>query len=321
MTTKQAWICFWLVGIIWGSSYLFISVAVEQIPPFEVVFIRTGIAAIGLCAVVYLRGKRLPTDWAGIRDVLFLGVVNTVFPFALITWGETSVESGLAGVLQSAAALFTLVIASFVFPDERITLRKVLGLALGFLGIIVLASRSWQNGQVMTSDLIGQLAIIGASLCYAIGGTYSRKAIQNRLEPIVAAAGTMTVAAIITGIITFISPLFGGKPFVPPSEMRQDILLDVLVLGFLNTFVAYTMFYSLVRALGAARTSMVTYIIPPVSLFLGAIFLDEVVDILLIIGAILIVGGIAIVNLNFARWLRLGKPAIVTPEPVKDVSH
>lgn len=318
MTTKQAWICFWLVGIIWGSSYLFIRVAVEQLPPFELVFIRTGIAAVGLTIIVYLRGKRFPRDWAGIRDLLFLGIVNTVFPFALITWGEKSVESGLAGVLQSTAALITLVIASFVFVDERITARKILGLAVGFLGVIILASRSWQGGQVVTSDLVGQLAIILASLCYAIGGTYSRKAIQTRLEPIVVAAGAMTVASVTTGIITLIAPALGGPAPVAPADLRPDILLDALVLGLLNTLIAYTMFYSIVQALGAARTSMVTYVIPAVSLFLGALFLNEVVDARLLIGAILIMGGIGIVNLNFSRWLKLNTPATTQSEQVKD---
>jgi len=168
-----------------GSSFLFIRIGVERIPPFQLVFIRTRIAAIGLNAVVLLRGKRLPTDWRGIRDLLFLGIVNTVFPFALITWGETHSESGLAAVLQGTAALFTLVVAHFALADERITLRKIAGLVIGFLGMVVLASRS-------------------------TGSTYSRKAIQNRLQPIVVAAGAMTVASIVTGIITYAMPAFGG---------------------------------------------------------------------------------------------------------------
>jgi len=99
MTTKQAWISFWILALIWGSSYLFIRIGVEQLPPFQLVFIRTAIAAVGLNLVVYGRGKRLPTDWHGWGDLLFLGIVNTVFPFALITWGETRIESGLASVL------------------------------------------------------------------------------------------------------------------------------------------------------------------------------------------------------------------------------
>src|SRR3954465_3145932 len=123
MTTKQAWGGFWLLALIWGSSFLFIRIGVEQLSTFQLVFIRTGIAAVGLNIVVYLRGKRLPTDRAGVRDVVILGVVNTVIPFALITWGEKSIESGLAAVLQATAALFTMIVAHVVFADERISRR------------------------------------------------------------------------------------------------------------------------------------------------------------------------------------------------------
>lgn len=310
MTKKQAWLSFWAVALIWGSSFLFIRIGVEQLTPFQLVFIRTGIAAVGLNIVAYLRGKRLPTDRKGIRDLLVLGVVNTVFPFALITWGETHIESGLAAVLQGTAALFTLVVAHFVFVDERITMRKLAGLAIGFLGVVVLASRSTQEDTSATAavdgtlHLLGQLSIVAASLCYAIGGTYSRKAIQNRLAPITAAAGAMTVAAIITGIVAYAAPLLGGPAPTPLNTLRPDVLNAILILGLLNTFVAYLMFYSIVAALGAARASMVTYVIPAVGLLLGAIFLQEAVDIRLLIGAALIMGGIGVVNLRLGDMLK-----------------
>src|SRR6476660_2893452 len=163
MTTKQAWGGFWLLAVIWGSSFLFIRIGVEQLSTFQLVFIRTGIAALGLTIVAYLRGKRLPTDWAGVRDLLVLGVVNTVFPFALITWGEKSIESGLAAVLQATAALFSMVVAHFMFIDERMTPRTLAGLAFGFTGVVVLASRS-AEGETIATDarlhLLGQLAIV-----------------------------------------------------------------------------------------------------------------------------------------------------------------
>lgn len=307
MTTKQAWISFWILALIWGSSYLFIRIGVEQLPPFQLVFIRTAIAAVGLNLVVYGRGKRLPTDRRGWSDLLFLGIVNTVFPFALITWGETRIESGLASVLQGTAALFSLVIAHFLFADERITWRKVIGLLIGFLGVVVLASRS--TGQANTEThaslhLLGQLAIVASSLCYAIGGAYSRKAMQNRLEPIVVAAGSMTVAALTTGIIAYGAPIFGSASPVHLGQLTPNVLGAILALGLVNTFGAYLIFYSLVAVLGAARTSMVTYIIPVVGLVLGALFLGEQVDVRLLIGAILIVGGIAIVNLNLVSWFK-----------------
>lgn len=297
MTLQRAWVGFWALAVIWGSSFLFIRIGVEQLSTFQLVFMRTGIAAIGLNGVAYLRGKRLPTDWAGIRDLLILGVVNTVVPFALITWGEKSIESGLAAVLQATAALFTMVVAHFVFVDERITRRKLIGLLCGFLGVLVLASRSIEGEAIASGarlHLLGQLAIVAASLCYAVGGTYSRKAIQRRLDPIVAAAGAMTVTAVISGVAAYAAPLAGGAAPVVLDQLTPRVLVAILALGLLNTFVAYLIFYSIIQTLGAARASMVTYVIPAVGLTLGALFLNESVDMRLLTGTVMIVGSIGI---------------------------
>lgn len=303
VSTGRAWAGFWLLTFIWGSSFLFIRIGVEELSTFQLVFIRTAIAAVGLNIVVALRGQRLPTDASGVRDVVFLGLVNTVAPFALITWGERSIESGLAALLQATAALFTLVLAHFMFADERITPRKVLGLLFGFGGVLVLASRSLE-GQVAApgrDHLVGQLAIVLASLCYAVGGTYSRRAIQRRLTPLVVAAGTMTVTAVITGVLTYLAPLAGGAAPTPLGTVTASALASVLTLGVLNTFVAYLIFYSIIETLGAARASMVTYAIPAVGLGLGTVFLDEPFDTRLLIGAVMIVGSIGIVNLPRRR--------------------
>lgn len=234
MTIQRAWVGFWALAVIWGSSFLFIRIGVEQLSTFQLVFIRTGIAALGLNIVAYLRGKRLPTDWAGVRDLLILGVVNTVFPFALITWGEKSVESGLAAVLQATAALFTMVVAHVVFVDERITGRTLAGLVFGFTGVVVLASRGTDGGAVATGarlHLLGQLAIIAASFCYALGGVYSRKAIQRRLEPIVAAAGAMTVTAVTSGVVAYAAPLVGWAAPVALDQLTSRVLVAILTLG------------------------------------------------------------------------------------------
>jgi drug/metabolite transporter (DMT)-like permease len=325
MTKKQAWLAFWVLALIWGSSYLFIRIGVEQLPPFQLVFIRTGIAAIGLNIVIYARGKRLPTDRRGIGDLLFLGIVNTVFPFALITWGEIHIESGLASVLQGTAALFTLVLAHFTLADERITLRKLVGLIIGFLGVIVLANRS-TGGEVEHADptwhLLGQLAILGSSLCYASGGVYSRKVMQNRLDPMVVAAGAMTVAAIITGIIAYGLPGFAGGAPVALNQLEPAVLGSILTLGIFNTFGAYLVYYSILATLGAARTSMVAYVLPVVGLLLGAIFLGERLDASLLLGALLIIGSIAIVNLDLPALLNKWRGAgSSTPAAAEAESH
>jgi drug/metabolite transporter (DMT)-like permease len=308
---QRAWIGFWILALIWGSSFLFIRIGVEQISTFQLVFIRTGIAGIGLNLVVYLRGRRLPTDWPGMRDVLVLGVVNTVIPFALITWAEAHIDSGLAAVLQGTAALFTMALAHWTFADERMTPQRLVGLLFGFLGVVVLASRSTGGGAIPAETrlhLLGQLAIVAASFCYAVGGIYSRKAVQHRLEPIVAAAGAMTVTAIISGGVAYGAPLLGGASPAALDQLGPRVLGAVLTLGLLNTFVAYLIFYSIIKELGAGRASMVTYVIPAVGLALGALFLGEPVDARLVVGAVMIVGGIGIVNIELGRRLgRLGE--------------
>ncbi len=319
MTVKQAWGGFWLLALIWGSSFLFIRIGVEQIPPFQLVFLRTGIAAVGFHITLALRGKRLPLDGRSLGTLLFLGLVNTLIPFALITWGETRIESGLASVLQATAALFTLVIAHFSFADERITWGKLSGLLLGFLGVVVLASRSAGAGAGQgdaVGQLLGQGAIIAASFCYGVGGVYGRKAMQQRLEPMMVAAGTMSVAAVFSGLITVAAPLLGGPAPVGLGQLAPEVLGATLALGLVNTFGAYLLFYPLVVILGATRTSMVTYAIPVVGLALGALVLGEALDLRLLLGALLILGGIALVNLKLERVLRL--PWARVPAPTKE---
>lgn len=307
MTQRRAWLGFWILTLVWGSSFLFIRIGVEQLSTFQVVFARTGIAAIGLNLIVLLRGRRLPTDRAGLRDILVVAIVNTVIPFGLITWGEQTVESGLAAVLQGTAALFTMVVAHFAFHDEKITTQKVAGLAVGFGGLLVLASRS-AAGEVGGGDavkhLLGQLAIVLACFCYALGATYSRKAIQNRMEPIVLSAGAMAATAIISGALCYTLPLLGGPAPAPWASLTPRVAGAILALGLINTFVAYLIFYSIVLILGAGRVSMVTYVIPAIGLALGTIFLDERVDLRLLLGATLIVGSVGIVNLKLGRWRR-----------------
>ena len=271
----------------------------------------TLIAAIGLNLVLLLRGKHLPTDWKSLRPLILLGIGNTVIPFALITWGEKTVESGLASVLQATASLFTLIIAHFALHDERMNWQKVLGIILGFIGVTVLASRSWNNDQVITGDLLGQLAIVVASLFYAMGGVYSKTVIRNRIEPLVVSAGAMTTAAVLSGLLMVLAPYVGGSAATPLYTLSTRTLGAVLILGFLNTFIAYIIFYRLVQTLGAARTSMVTYVIPVVGLFLGAVFLNEVIDIRLMIGAVLIFMGIGIVNIRLSR--RTAEVVVASP--------
>lgn len=304
------WVAFWLVGIIWGSSFMLIRVGVEVIHPLHLVFIRVGIAAVGLGIVVVVLRKKIPRDWRTLGSLILIGIGNTAIPFTLISWGEQTVESGLASVLQSTAALFALVIASLFFKDERITPQRVIGLLLGFIGIVVLASRNWQDGQIMTGGLMGQGAIILASLFYASFTTLSRKVIQGDVAPLVVSAIAMMSAAIFEAIIIFGAVAADLMPMSIPADVPYDALMAVLGLGFVNTFLAYLMYYEIVRVLGVARATMVTYVVPVVGLLLGVIFLNERLDATLLIGAGMIFAGIAVVNLRIFQGKK--KPALVS---------
>ncbi len=310
----RKWAAFCVLGLIWGSSFLYIRVGVEQLSPFQVVFIRTALAAIGLNLLLAVQGKHLPFNWRLLVPLIIIGIGNTTIPFALITAGEKSITSGLAATLQSAASLFTALIAHFFFVDERMTPQKAVGLMIGFVGVIVLGSRSIVDGQIDVPQLAGALAIVLASLFYATFTTYSRKMIQHRFEPIIVSTGAMTFAAISSGVCMVVAPLLGGEAAAPLATLSSDVVIAMILLGLVNTFIAYILYYWIVRELGAARASMVTYITPGVGLTLGAIVLHEVVDWRLLAGAALIFAGIAIVNLRMFRRIGFRSAPIAVSE-------
>jgi drug/metabolite transporter (DMT)-like permease len=290
----RAWFLFWVLGIIWGSSFLFIRIGVMEFRPIEIVFIRTAIAAIGLSGLVYFRGLPIPWDRKLLWALFLNGIGNVIVPYMLITWGEQYIESGPAAVLQSTAALFSLVIAHFAFTDERMNAKKVIGLIVGFIGVIILFSDQLNGETLLTDGLVGGLAVVGASLFYAIFTSYSRTILQRGVKPEVVAASSMIVGAVLTAPFVFFTE--GG--LTPLNSVSTDALYAILLLGFLNTFVAYIFFYYIIEQLGASIAPMVTYLSPVVGLSLGALFLNEQVGIQLIIGAVLILAGVAIVNLK-----------------------
>jgi drug/metabolite transporter (DMT)-like permease len=287
---RGAWAAFWLVGLIWGSSFMLIRVGVHELRPAEVVFIRTAIASVGLLGVIAARRVPFPRDARTLGALGVIGLGNVVVPFLLISWSEQFITSGLAAVLQSTAALFTLVIAHWMFADERMTAQKIIGLLVGFGGVVVLFA-----GEIGgENSLAGMLGLVLASLCYAVFTSLSRRLLRGNVAPVVVAGSTLTVGALATAPLAFLT----GGGFTPLESVSSDTLAAMAILGLLNTFVAYLFYYFIVRELGAARASMVTYVVPIVGVILGAVFLREPVGLTLLLGGGLIFGGIGIVNLR-----------------------
>ena len=297
------WAMFWGLGLIWGSSFLLIKVAVKELGPLPLVSVRIGLAATMMALFLAVTHHHWPQTRRERLALLYVGVMNTALPFTLITWGEQDIDSGLATVLNATVPLFTLVFAHFALADERISPQKVAGLGMGFAGVAILASRSTTSSSPNT--LSGQLAILAASVSYATSAVVIRRYLR-RVDPFVIAGGSLMIGGVIVVTITLLTV----HPLPDVGALSVKAIAAVLTLAVTNTVVAYFLFYHLIDAWNATRTTLVTYVMPPVGVTLGAIFLDETVDWKIVAGAGLILGAIIVVN-----WRKRRQPVLVAAEP------
>ncbi len=277
------WIKFWMLAVIWGSSFLLIKVAVDDLGALPLVSIRLGGAAFLFSIYLYMTRRKLPAWGDGLGVLLFVGIFNTAVPFFLISWGETKIDSGLATVLNSSVPLFNLVIAHFLISDERLTQGKIVGLILGFIGVVIVVSHG-----IDTTDnpILGQGAVLAASLCYALSIALIRHKLRH-LDSFTTAGYSTVIGAVpvLIATVLFVNPL----PDFPNLDF--EVIAAGITLAIVNTFVAYFLFYDLIANWGV-RASLVTYAMPPIGVTLGFLVLDEVIDWRLLVGGALILTGI-----------------------------
>lgn len=295
----KEWAAFAALGLLWGSSFLWIKIAVGQVSPFVVVALRVLLGLIGLLGVVYWQRQALPRDRSTLLKYLFMGVFNVVVPFLLITWGETHIDSSLAAILNATTPLFVIVIAHFALHDEKMTTPRLAGLLIGFVGVIVLVAQDFQPG-MLQGDLLGQLAVLGAAISYAVALIFSRRQLRGA-KPVVQSTMILVFA---TALMWLITPMV-ERPVVLPAEPIAWVAL--LWLGVLGLCVAYLLFFWLNNVWGPTRASLVTYVFPVVGVILGVIFLNEPLNWNMVLGSALVVGGIVVVN----RRPRVGQTAVV----------
>ncbi|MGQ0607472.1 MAG: DMT family transporter [Chloroflexota bacterium] len=294
MSDRPRWLlpaAFVLLGLIWGSSFAWIKIAVDEIPPASLVAWRMGLGAVAMLILLAFIRAPMPR---GVREwvpLVVLGGVNAAIPIFLISWGEQFVDSGTAAVLNSLTPIFSLILAGVVLRVEPVTALRVGGLVLGFLGAALLASRELDL-RADASGLIGAGAVVLAAFSYAVGASYARHRIRSTHRYIVA-GGTLLFAAIDMVGLALITD--GGV--IMPTE--PDTIVAVAWLGLLGSFVAYLCFFFLIEHLGATVASMVTYVFPIVGVTLGVVVLGERMDALLILGTALVLGGIIVVTLRY----------------------
>lgn len=275
------------LGGVWGTSFLFIKVIVDEIAPLELVTARMFLGAIVVfLMLLYLRRpvRRDPAFWA---RVSVLAVVSNVIPFALIAWAEQHIDSGVTSVLNSTMPLFTALVAGAILIEEEFTLGRVLGLVAGVAGVAVLAGSDIVH--VTDSSVLGQLAVVGAAACYGGSAVYARTLLRSD-DPITITGLQLAIGALIALGLTL---AVDGVPDYGALSLKA--LLALLVLGLLASGVAQWAYLWLVDNMGSVRASLVTYIIPIVGLLLGWAVLDESIGFNTIAGFALIVAGVAAV--------------------------
>jgi len=291
------WVIFLALGFIWGSSYLFIKLAVDDFGTFTLVSLRLLVGAALLWIVVRVAKQPLPRERRIYGHLLVMAIINITIPFLLITWAEASVESSLAAILTSPVPLFAIVLSAIFLTDEPIRVNGVVGLLVGFVGVVIVTSPGLTGDK---SSLTGMLAILGATFSYAAGAVYSRRNVRG-LPPMIPAVFQVSFAAII---VTTLALVF-EHPWTATPDAQA--IFSILWLGTLGSGVAYLLVFRLFSHWGATRTTLVSYLLPVVGITLGYLVLDEPIDGRLIVGTALIIAGVFFVNSKFGRRRVFGR--------------
>jgi drug/metabolite transporter (DMT)-like permease len=284
---SKHWLVFIILGLIWSSSFLWIKIGVQEIGPMALVAFRMLFGAITAIAIGMFQKVRWPRDWKTWGIFAILGPASLAIPIFFISWGEQTIDSAVAAILNATTPLFTIVIAHFLLQDDKMSVQKVLGLLIGFAGVIVLLSEDLVAGA--QNSVIGQGAVILASLFYAGSAVFARKLTQH-VDGIVRGAMPLITSTIFMWIV---GPLT-EKPFEFPSLPLTWIA--ILWLGILGSGLAVIMLYYLIHEVGPTRASMVTYLFPVGGVILGVIFLNEQLSWQLVAGTLLIIASLAVVN-------------------------
>jgi drug/metabolite transporter (DMT)-like permease len=313
LSSRLDWLTFFALGVCWGTSYLFIKIGVESLTPFTLIAGRLAIGATLLGVALRVSGERLPREARVYGHFAMMAILSIVIPFSLITWGEQSIDSALAAVLSGTVPLFTIVVAALVLPDEPITTNRIVGLVVGFAGVVLLTSRDGgPTGADAAgvaggpSQLVGEIALIGSSLAYASGNVYARRFVRGQ-RPMINAFFQVFLALCIMATLaaTFEHPL--------SIALRPDAIFAVAWLGILGSGFAYLFFFRLLARWGSTRSSLVAYLLPVVGIVAGFLVLHETVDARVLGGTALIIGGIALVNSRFGSRRLFGRTSPTGP--------
>lgn len=260
----KEWAMLIVLSILWGGSFFFVGVAVKELTPFVIVFFRVGLAAVVLLGVVYLSGQRMPSSPKIWLSFLVMGILNNLIPFSLIVWGQTHIESGLASILNATTPIFSVVLAHLLTKEEKLTTLKLIGVLIGWMGVIVLIGFESLKG--LGVNVLAQIAILGAATSYAFAAIYGRR--FAGLSPLVVSAGMLTCSTIMVLPLALVeSPVL--------HTLSLSTIAALAGLAVFSTSLAYLIYFKVLASAGATNILLVTFLIPLSAIMLGFLFLDE----------------------------------------------
>lgn len=299
---------FVLLSAIWGSSFLFIKVGVEQLHPLYVALGRVCIGALTLLAVLAVLGDRLPRDRRLWGHLVVVSAIGVALPFTLFGYGEERVSSVLAGIWNAVTPLVVLPVAVLAFRTERMTAQRSVGLLLGFLGVLVVLG-VWEG--VGGVQLTGQLMCFAAAACYGVAIPYMRRFVAGRAESGVSISAAQLLVS--TAQIGLVAPLVAGAP-PAPGQLSATVIASVAALGALGSGLAFVIHLRNIKLIGATGASTVTYVIPVFAVLIGVVVLGERLSWYQPVGAVFVLLGVAVSQ----GLLRLRRPATGRAGPAPD---
>ena len=283
------WLILLTLAGIWGGAFFFIDVAVHHVPPLTYVWLRVTIAAAAMWTYVKLRGGKLGLPRQVWGAIVVLAILNNALPFALFGWSQTHIASGLASILNATTPIWGVVVAHFFTRDERMTPRRIVGVALGFGGVATMI------GPALLSDIgtsaLAELACVTASLSYALAAVWARRFRKIGVAPIAVTTGQLTAGALIMLPLS----MFVDQPWTHPLP-PLSAWAAITALALFCTAFGYVLYFRLIDHAGATNALLVTLLVPPVAILLGAAFLSETLAPQDFIGLGLIALGLAAID-------------------------
>lgn len=288
------WLLLLLLSVLWGGSFLFVGIAVGEIPPLTLVLARVGIAALLLVPVVLLSGARLPAYWPGWRPYVVMGILNNLIPFTLIVAGQREIASGLASVINATTPMFALLVARGFGGDGPLPANKVAGVLAGIAGVAILVGREALVGR--PSAVGGMLLCLGAAVSYGFSGLWGRR--FKGTPPLVSAAAQLVCSSLMLLPLA----LLVDQPWALPRPSPR-VLWAVLGLAALATSLAYVVFFRIMAVSGPTNAMLVTLLIPVSAITMGVTVLGETLHARHVVGAMVIGLSLLVIDGRPVAWL------------------